>query len=290
MFVKHERLNQFFQDLEIDYLYHLGLDSGMDLANIFADVKYVLFARDNDDVEVVAHEFAKKWYNMGEDSFIFKPIYKTERFHMYKIGPIIAISYGVGMPSMLICLNEIVKLLAHIKNYDVTFFKFSPAGGLGVAVGTIVISDEAVNTAFKSEFKNIECGEWYMYPTQFDASIINDLMKLNHINLIRGKTIGAYDFYEEQARLDGALPLVYEEVERNSYLTRAEQNGIKAFNMEDIAFAGFCNKLGIKACALSCVVVNRWDSDPLPLTHEEQKRVLYNAVNLVNDYIIGKLC
>ncbi|MFN7094399.1 MAG: hypothetical protein ACK4M7_03450 [Burkholderiales bacterium] len=288
----HDQLNPFFQQLEVDYLYHLGLDTGMDLANIFAGVKYVILTRYHDDVAIIAHEFARKWYSMEEDSFSFQPIYKTERFHMYKIGPIIAISHGIGMPSLLICLNEIVKLLIHIKNFGVTFFKVGPAGGIGVEVGSIVISEEALNSQFEPVFHTIECGQEFSYQTSFDATISQGILHLAQAkqlpNLIVGKTIGAYDYYEEQGRLDGALPLPYTLEERDSYLTQASQKGVKSFDMEALAFAGFCSQLGIKACTIQSIIVNRLLSDQVAIGRQEQVRLLKDATNLLSEYIIHR--
>jgi len=37
-----ESSNEYLKELPIDHLYHLGLDSSMDLVSMFQDVKYVL--------------------------------------------------------------------------------------------------------------------------------------------------------------------------------------------------------------------------------------------------------
>lgn len=288
-----QEINPDFLNLEVDYLYHFGIDTSMDLAHIFADIKYVLFTRSNDDAAIVANAFAKKWYNIQEESFTFLPLFKTDRFHLYKIGPVLAVSHGIGMPSTLICLNEIIKLLVHINNLDVSFIRISPAGGLDLAPGTTVICKEAVNSSFKSQFRSICCGDPVYYDTYFDTTLTNDIFNFSKMNgytyILLGKTIGAHDFFEEQARIDGALTPPYTILERNQYLKDAKAQGVLCMDMEMISYAGVCNKLQIKACAIHSVIIDRFNTDQVSLSKDEQATLLAKPVNLVIDYIFSKL-
>ena len=48
--------NKILEDIEVDYLYHLGLDSSMNLKALFGNVKFVCMGGSPDR----AYEFAKK--------------------------------------------------------------------------------------------------------------------------------------------------------------------------------------------------------------------------------------
>ena len=288
-------INPKFQELETDYLYHLGLDNSMDLEHIFSGVKYVILTRSNEDVSLIARQFAKVLYNILEDDFIFTARFKVERYHLYKVGPILTISYGLGMPSMLICLNEITKLMAHMSYTDVVFFKIAPAGGLGCTVGDVVVTDEAVNTKLEPYYTNIECGVEHSYPTQFNSELIADVLDFNHknytkkINISVGKSIAAMDFYEETGRLDGALDVDFTLDEQREYFERAMELGIKSIDLESTLFAGFCNQLGIRACALSYVVVDRLQRDEVLSQDSNSWPVKEGAFHLIIQYITHKL-
>lgn len=307
--MQHIKLNPFFKDLDIDYLYHLGIDSSMDLLSVFANIKYVIFTQDDRGAGIIANQFAKKWYNIEECSFTYTPIYKTERFHLYKIGPVIIISHGIGIPSLLICINEITKLFYHLKNDKVMFFKINFVTGLNLSIGDIVISTKALDTAFKPCFTNIECGIENSYNTYFDTQVIQEVMlqgsNLSFLNI--GKSISTSDFYEEQVKLDGALNTPYTQEELTKYLTNAKDVGVRIFSMEDTAYSAFCHALSIKCCSINCISSiynynkNNLNSDSnkdvtyinlahqLRATYEIQQESLQNAINIVHSYIFDKI-
>ena len=64
---------------------------------------------------------------------------------MYKVGPILSISHGMGVPSLSILLHELIKLMWHAGVEDPTFFRIGTCGGVGLTPVTIVISKEAVD-------------------------------------------------------------------------------------------------------------------------------------------------
>lgn len=103
--------NPHLDELETDFLYHLGLDTSMDLKGMFGDVKYVCMGGS----PVRAEDFANK--AAAELGFEVpaggaQPIGKTERCSLFKVGPVISVSHGMGMPSMLIFLHELAKLMS----------------------------------------------------------------------------------------------------------------------------------------------------------------------------------
>lgn len=55
------------------------------------------------------------------------------------------IQHGMGVPSLSIMLNEIIKLLHYAGATDVMFIRVGTSGGIGVDPGTVVVSSGAVN-------------------------------------------------------------------------------------------------------------------------------------------------
>lgn len=79
----------------------------------------------------------------------------SDRYSMYKIGPVISVNHGIGCPSMSILLNELIKLVHYAGCKDVTFFRIGTCGGIGVEPGSIVISTEAVDGLFRPEYRQV---------------------------------------------------------------------------------------------------------------------------------------
>lgn len=291
------KINPFFQQLEIDYLYHLGIDSSMELEKLFSDIKYVIFSRFNDDTSVFVHEFAKQWYQIKEENFEFKPLFKTERYHLYKVGPLLAVSHGVGAQSLSICLNEIVKLLVHAKATEcVSFFKIGPAGGIGLEPGEIVISNATMNHQFEQSMSAIACGEEYSCSTHLDQTLVNDLIAyknsdktMTDIPIQTGATLNTSDYYEGQARLNGFLPLPYSKEEHDIYLQKAQNLGVKSIDMESLYFAGFCNQLDIRVGIISLILVNRLLGDDILINKPQQLTFQRRMSQFLVSYIINKV-
>ena len=108
-----------------DYLYHLGtkannpegLGTQMDLKGMFGDTKFVCMGGSSERM----HKFAKRLLGLlnvqlegawllilvGTD---LVPIGKTERFSLYKVGPVISVNHGMGFGSCSILLHEITKV------------------------------------------------------------------------------------------------------------------------------------------------------------------------------------
>ncbi len=61
---------------------------------------------------------------------------------MYKVGPVLVASHGMGQPSISILLHELVKLARYAKMDNPIFFRLGTSGGLGVLPGTVVIASE----------------------------------------------------------------------------------------------------------------------------------------------------
>ena len=67
------------------------------------------------------------------------------RYSMFKVGPVLSISHGMGVPSLSILMHEVVKLLWHAGVYDATFFRIGTCGGIGLDPGSVVVSTNVLD-------------------------------------------------------------------------------------------------------------------------------------------------
>ena len=74
---------------------------------------------------------------------------------MYKVGPVLSISHGMGTPSLSILLHEVIKLLAHAGAKDPVFFRIGTSGGIGHDGGVVVVTEQAVDGRLKSVHENV---------------------------------------------------------------------------------------------------------------------------------------
>ncbi|MCE3269210.1 MAG: hypothetical protein K0R49_1462, partial [Burkholderiales bacterium] len=284
-----DKINPYFQNLPVDYLYHLGIDTGMDLYREFNDVKYVIFTLSNAEAKIIVNSFARSIYNIPNENFTYNPIYKMERFHMYKVGVTIVISGGVGIQSLLICINEITKLLIHLKKYDVCYFKIGLSATIGKQSGDVILSNNIVNSDFNNIFYSIQCGVIQEYPTILEAKTAKELLAYSYTqgfnNISIGTNLSAHNFGDMQtimkdARVSGAKLL-----SENSFLNNAYNIGVRSIDMESLSFAGFCAWLEIPACVIDISIVDFLIKADASATMDSQLKMLSRFAPILNGYI-----
>lgn len=279
-----------------DVLYHLGLSNfSHDLPAMFGDVKFVCMGGSAVRVEKFAHQLGNR---LGIDiptGMNLSPIGKTERFSLFKIGPIISVNHGMGMPSMSILLHEITKLLYHAKVKDVNFMRIGTSGGVGVNGGTVVVTTEGVNGKLESCYEHLIMGKVIKRPTSLDEGLSTLAVKLasgndgkEPIACVKGKTIGTDDFYEGQARLDGA-EVDYEAEDRIKWLQQAYDCGVRNIEMESTCFAAWCHRTGIPGMICCAVLLNRLEGDQVTASPEELQQYSKNAQEVALRVIEYKL-
>ncbi|MDD3266060.1 MAG: hypothetical protein PHC75_02630 [Burkholderiales bacterium] len=244
------KLNNRLQEIGIDYLYHLGLDSSMELEKMFGDIKYVVFTRSNNDADYFANQLTSKLYGLQDIKINCSTIAKDERYHIFKIANTLIISHGVGSPSLLICINEVIKLLWHAKAINPKFIRISPGGGIGVPVKELIISNTAVNHNFISQWDNIEFGKTYSYDSSVDDKFLKSFTSFSSHKLQYGKILATKGFYNGQWRLNGALNVNYTKEESDDYLEKAQEKGIKGIDMESGCFFAICKEFEIPAITI----------------------------------------
>jgi uridine phosphorylase len=255
----------------------------MNLKALFGNVRFVCMGGSPDR----AYEFAKKIQEKSDNTLIIEQFGKTERTSLYKIGNVISMSHGMGMPSILIFLHEITKLLEYAGCIDYIFLRLGTSGGIGIEPGTLVLTTEAVNSNFKAVFDHQVLDKTYSFPTNLDSKLIARIQSCVKTTnrLVLGKTLGTDDFYEGQGRLDGALAPLYTDTEKHDYLQRAFMMGVRNIEMESTAFAAFCMRADIPSVIICVALINRLNGDQITSTKEEMKHYTDNLLDFVSGFV-----
>lgn len=278
--------NKNLANIDVDYLYHLGLTSADDLAGMFGDTKLVCMHGSPNRAQVFAVKLAGL---SGRPADSVKPIGKTERCLLFKVGPVVSISHGMGMPSMLIFLHEIAKLLSHAgcDFKAVEFLRIGTSGGVGVDPGTVVIADRAVDACLEPGMEHVELGVKKRWPTASDAALVGKLSAAAAAERIpsqRAVTMGTDDFYEGQGRLDGALMPWYTEADKIAFLRKAHGIGVRNIEMEAPAFLYFWGRLGAPAAVLCATLLDRLAGDQVTSTPAQLGEFSDRAQGVVINY------
>jgi len=178
------------------------------------------------------------------------------RYSMYKVGPVLCVSHGMGTPSVSILMHEMIKLMYHAKCKDPVFIRIGTCGGIGVDGGTVIITEDALDgqlrnshefvsitvlytrfsTRSKSAFHILQTilGETIHRPAKLDKKLARELKSLSSADdpydTIIGKTLCTNDFYEGQGRLDGAF-CEFSENDKMAYLEKLRENGVVKSNL-----------------------------------------------------------
>ena len=147
----------------------------------------------------------------------------------------------MGVPSISIMLHELIKLLHHAHCRDVVLFRLGTSGGVGefttssttagfkqpqdrpckdgekswvlhvltfclpgLAPGTTVVSEKAVDYNFLPQFEQVVLGKVIMRSTELDAGVSQELLQcskeLPNLPTVIGNTMCTDDFYEGESR------------------------------------------------------------------------------------------
>ncbi|KAM3929810.1 uridine phosphorylase 1 [Leptodactylus fuscus] len=281
--------NPHLEKMKEDILYHFDLGTNThDFPSLFGDVKFVCVGGSPWRMKAFA-QYITGELKLGDPNDDIPNICEgTDRYAMYKVGPVLAISHGMGIPSISIMLHELIKLLYHSKCTDVTVIRIGTSGGIGIDPGSVVITSQSVNPCFKPEFEQIVLGKTVLRSTELDSGLAQELahcsQELNEFNTVIGRTMCTLDFYEGQARLDGAI-CSYTEEEKMQYLKSAYEAGIRNIEMESSVFAAMCNISGLRAAVVCVTLLNRLNGDQIASSHDILKEYQQRPQKLVGYFI-----
>ncbi|KAH3702955.1 uridine phosphorylase 2-like [Dreissena polymorpha] len=265
--------NPHIDDLAEDVLYHLDLsDKKNDLPAMFGDVKFVCFGGSPKRMEKFAHFMVKELnINIQAGMTLSNISHGSDRYVLYKVGPVLSVSHGMGIPSMSIVFHEVLKLLYHACCKDVKLFRLGTSGGLGLEPGTVVITDAAVDGLLRPYMEVATLGMLLQHPAFLDRDLCEELQAIGSAdtsyNTVIGKTMCTYDFYEGQARLDGAF-CDFTVEDKLAFLKRIHDRGVLNIEMESLCFAAMAHRAAVKSAIICCTIVDRLQSDQISASHE----------------------
>ncbi|XP_062821512.1 uridine phosphorylase 2 isoform X1 [Anolis carolinensis] len=258
--------------MDEDILYHFNLGTKThDLPAMFGDIKFVCVGGSPNRMKAFAQFMHKELGLEGDAKDMSDICAGTDRYSMYKVGPVLSISHGMGVPSISIMLHELIKLLHHAKCCDVTIIRIGTSGGLGIEPGSVVITDIAVDSFFKPQFEQVILDNVVVRSTELDQDLANELLKcsreIEDFPTLIGHTMCTDDFYEGQGRLDGAL-CSFSNEKKLEYLKRAYDAGVRNIEMESTVFAAMCRLCGLKAAVVCVTLLDRLEGDQITASHE----------------------
>ncbi|XP_078712101.1 uridine phosphorylase 1-like [Lampetra fluviatilis] len=287
-------INPHLASLQDDVLYHFGLATkSHDLPAMFGDVKFVCVGGSAWRMLAFARYIAKELELPDQGDGPTNLCEATDRYCMYKVGPVLSVSHGMGVPSIGIMLHELIKLLFHAKSRNVRIFRIGTSGGIGLEPGSVVVSRTAVDEQFRPEFRQVVLGEVVTRDSELDAELAHELLQCakdfaDEFPTIVGDTMCTNDFYEGQGRLDGAL-CCYTSVQKLEYLKRAYSAGVRNIEMESSIFAAMCKLCGIRAAVVCVTLLDRLEGDQISSPHAVLSDYQERPQRLVSRYIRNQL-
>ncbi|KAG9349235.1 hypothetical protein JZ751_027678, partial [Albula glossodonta] len=281
--------NPHLDSLEEDILYHFDLGTKThNLPEMFGDIKFVCVGGSANRMRSFAQFMHQELGMPGDRDDIRDICAGTDRYSMYKVGPVLSISHGMGVPSISIMLHELIKLLHHAHCRDVVLFRIGTSGGVGLAPGTVVITDKAVDSFFQPQFEQVVLGKVIVRSTELNKGLAEELLscstEIPDLPTAIGNTMCTHDFYEGQGRLDGAL-CSFSTEEKLEYLRKAYEAGVRNIEMESTVFAAMCHVCGLKAAVICVTLLNRFEGDQITTPHEVLVEYQQRPQLLVSRYI-----
>ncbi|TRY97468.1 hypothetical protein DNTS_008204 [Danionella cerebrum] len=285
--------NPHLDSMQEDILYHFNLGTSThDLPKMFMDVKFVCVGGSPWRMKAFTEYIAKELGLMDPNAEYPNICAGTDRYAMYKVGPVLCVSHGMGIPSIAIMLHELIKLLYHARCTDVTLVRIGTSGGIGIKPGTVVVTKQSVDAMFQPRHEQIILGKPVMRSTELDGELANDLLQcgkeLAEFETIIGNTMCTLDFYEGQARLDGAF-CSYSEDDKQHYLAEAYAAGVRNIEMESSVFAAMCKLSNIRAAVVCVTLLDRQKGDQLTSSHEVLNNYQQRPQVLLGHYIKKQL-
>uniref|UniRef100_A0A672KIB8 Uridine phosphorylase 1 n=1 Tax=Sinocyclocheilus grahami TaxID=75366 RepID=A0A672KIB8_SINGR len=187
--------NPHLDSMKDDILYHFNLGTSThDLPAMFGDVKFVCVGGSPWRMKSFTEYIAKE-LGLLEPNAEFPNICEgTDRYAMYKVGPVLSVSHGMGIPSTLI------KLLYHAHCTDVTVVRIGTSGGIGLKPGIVVVTKQSVDSVFQPRLEQVILGKPVVRSTELDAELAEELLQsgkdLAEFETVIGNTMCTLDFYE----------------------------------------------------------------------------------------------
>ena len=136
-------------------------------------------------------------------------------------------------------------------------------------------------------------GKTVRRPSICDHKLVEELksiaaQEMNGFRTVSGVTLCALDFYESQARLDGAFCDITPE-QKMEFLNRLKDEGVVNIEMEAITFASMCHYSGISGAIICVTLLNRLNGDQVSSSKELQEQLQTRPQILAAKFIKKRL-
>lgn len=257
--------NKHLQNLDVDILYHLGFDThNYDLPALFGDVRFVCMGGTKHRMRQFAQYMTEVLNLPIKGDKLVNLTKHSQRYAMYKVGPVLSVSHGIGIPSMTTLLQEVIKLVHYAKAKDPIFFRIGTCGGLNIPAGSVVVSSFGLNGNLEKTYDVPVLGKTLKFPAILDTRVCQEVHSMasdsDNFGTYIGGTMAADDFYRGQARLDGPF-CDYSESDKMSFLKTLTNLGVRNIEMEATAFSAFTREAGIRASIVCVTFLNRLQGD-----------------------------
>jgi len=282
------KLNKLLDVAHDDKLFLLNIKISTELLKELADVEYVVMQGSSKRSYELSKLLAKRYLGINPELFMPRDLSQNGLYSVYKIGKVLSISHGMGNFSVINILHEITRLLYFAGVNKPKYIRIGTCGGLGVAAGSVILTDRAYTPLLENNYEIESLGEIIKLPSYFDNQLTQDIKNAQKdlsFTLIEGNTIAADDFYMGQFRFDGAIRHDKTEEDKQAYFATIKQLNIVNFEMECSALSAFCLKAEIPAAMLATVLVNRQQGDQITLSPEKLTAISNHGFEVLLNYL-----
>ncbi|CAK1547779.1 unnamed protein product [Leptosia nina] len=277
--------NEHLNKLDCDILYHLGFVTGKDdLEAMFGDVKFVCMGGTKYRMKAVAAYMSELLKVPCDLKNLVKD---AHRYVMYKVGPVLCVNHGIGIPSLSVVLEEVLKLLSYAKAKDPVFFRLGTSGGMGIPAGSVVISSWGMSGTLEKTYDLPILGKMQKFPSIFDKRLNQELYSISineDFNTCVAGTVAANDFYRGEGRTDGAF-CDYTEADKFEFLQKLVSLGVRNLEMEATAFASYTREAGVRAADLCVTFLDRLLGDQVTPDQGTLSKWQQRPAQIVGKYI-----
>eukprot|EP01083_Nonionella_stella_P018351 51158_1 len=281
--VTQKKLNE--QQYSFQYL---GIPSitRQQIIDIFGGIRIVVVMGPESRAKKIANACVRK-INVAKQ---YQKIGDSEFFSLYKIDCVLSCSNGMGLSSVCLFLNELLRIMDIAQNNSFEVIRLGSSGGIGMEGGSLVVSTHSLDPiTMKPEWTYYSCGHQIKQECIYTKQIYKRLFaiaKAKKYNVGYGKTVSTETYYEAQGRLDGSL-CQYTESNKMAYLQKLHKNGVRNFEMEGTVLSGICTRNNIKCGMIAVSYLNRLKEDTVPKKYSKEERDSWmdNAIDVLLQYI-----
>jgi len=246
---------------EIDYYFHLYLDSNSNIYQKFGNIRYVFCTGEREDADDLTLFFQSQLTNLKD---IPKIVAKDDRFRIYVVSNCIIVSHELGASSLSILLQELTKVLSRVKCPFKGYVKFGRTWSFNQPLGTVITSNHCINQNLKT-FKTVSIlGKKQKRSIRFCSNVVSQFSSTCR-NIKFGKITGVCNVLKS---LGFSSTEIVRKDKEKKYLKNLDVLGVKQFDLESHIFGAFCSQLNIPCTVLGLVSGNltkrkKFSLDPL---------------------------